>query len=405
MQLSYLFSILIWNSDVAVTPDKKLAEIVLRREADNGNSEFGQQQDISAECMDNIFELLEIGLKTDGENGKELLKRLFYGKTKQRIEKLGDEIVRFKEEEFNHLIVGISEDLYSGLDEFFESSKVDFEQTQAQRSLTLIEPLPKILTIQIQRVKYSREEQRVYKSHDFVSFDKTLYIDRYMDTQEEAVILKRQIKNEIKMKMDRLSKEIVEFGDVDPNGNLAEMIVALELVAAQQDSPDRTETMQVLSAGIESLKTIILEKTLELQYLKNKLTLLYEDMKSIPYNLHAVFFHQGEAEFGHYWSCMWDEEGKRWLKYNDSAITEVQEKEIFEDTTGKMHSVYCLMYCEQKTQHEVLNTFARDEIVRQWYENEMPWVKSKAEVKLSSDDVSGISLEGNLVTVEMEVED
>jgi ubiquitin carboxyl-terminal hydrolase 25/28 len=76
------------------------------------------------------------------------------------------------------------------------------------------------------------------------------------------------------------------------------------------------------------------------------------------------FIHeQGEASFGHYYSYMHDEQGKRWIKYNDSSIQHVSETEIFEDTTGKEANAYCLAYVK-KSSRSLVHCFARNSETR-----------------------------------------
>lgn len=78
---------------------------------------------------------------------------------------------------------------------------------------------------------------------------------------------------------------------------------------------------------------------------EKELANIYADMdQSDEYRVHAVFVHQGDAAFGHYWAYMYDLEEKRWLKYNDSIVSEVSEDEVFADTTGSSSNAYALIY-------------------------------------------------------------
>jgi hypothetical protein len=56
-----LFMQLIWSDSISVTPEKKLAEIILSNS--NGDAfQFGEQQDLH-ECMDNVLDMFEVALK------------------------------------------------------------------------------------------------------------------------------------------------------------------------------------------------------------------------------------------------------------------------------------------------------------------------------------------------------
>ncbi|NXN96668.1 UBP28 hydrolase, partial [Rhinopomastus cyanomelas] len=69
-------------------------------------------------------------------------------------------------------------------------------------------------------------------------------------------------------------------------------------------------------------------------------------LQQVPYRLHAVLVHQGQANAGHYWAFVYDAPRKRWLKYNDISVTESSWEELERDSFGglKNASAYCLMY-------------------------------------------------------------
>ena len=56
----------------------------------------------------------------------------------------------------------------------------------------------------------------------------------------------------------------------------------------------------------------------------------FDDFRSLPYRLAAVFIHRGTATFGHYWIYIFDFHRQIWRKYNDGYVTEVQDlSEVF----------------------------------------------------------------------------
>ena len=124
---------------------------------------FGRQQDVT-ECIGNVMFQIEAAIKPDGydENQEQidLVKRYFYGKTKQTLTFPNSSEVRTKEELFSHLLVNVAEsdrDLYSALDNSFDIEKVDLEGQEAKRFLS-ISQLPPVLQIQVQRVQFDREK-------------------------------------------------------------------------------------------------------------------------------------------------------------------------------------------------------------------------------------------------------
>ncbi|NXH46705.1 UBP28 hydrolase, partial [Dicaeum eximium] len=69
-------------------------------------------------------------------------------------------------------------------------------------------------------------------------------------------------------------------------------------------------------------------------------------LQQVPYRLHAVLVHEGQANAGHYWAFIYDQARKRWLKYNDISVTESSWEELERESFGGLRnaSAYCLMY-------------------------------------------------------------
>lgn len=52
------------------------------------------------------------------------------------------------------------------------------------------------------------------------------------------------------------------------------------------------------------------------------------------HTLHAIGIHEGDAYSGHYFSYIKDHKNKKWRKFNDSFVSEVDESEVFESSNG-----------------------------------------------------------------------
>uniref|UniRef100_A0A8B9FCA0 ubiquitinyl hydrolase 1 n=1 Tax=Amazona collaria TaxID=241587 RepID=A0A8B9FCA0_9PSIT len=78
-------------------------------------------------------------------------------------------------------------------------------------------------------------------------------------------------------------------------------------------------------------------------------------LQQVPYRLHAVLVHEGQANAGHYWAFIYDQSRKSWLKYNDISVTESSWEELERDSFGGLSnaSAYCLMYINDKMSHSV----------------------------------------------------
>uniref|UniRef100_A0A3Q3AL17 Ubiquitin specific peptidase 25 n=1 Tax=Kryptolebias marmoratus TaxID=37003 RepID=A0A3Q3AL17_KRYMA len=80
--------------------------------------------------------------------------------------------------------------------------------------------------------------------------------------------------------------------------------------------------------------------------------LMYSDksMMQVPYRLHAVLVHEGQANAGHYWAYIYDPHQCCWMKYNDISVTKSSWEELVRDSFGgyRNASAYCLMYINDK---------------------------------------------------------
>ncbi|XP_065426720.1 ubiquitin carboxyl-terminal hydrolase 28 isoform X8 [Chrysemys picta bellii] len=83
-------------------------------------------------------------------------------------------------------------------------------------------------------------------------------------------------------------------------------------------------------------------------------------LRQVPYRLHAVLVHEGQANAGHYWAYIYDQPRKSWLKYNDISVTESSWEELERDSYGGLRnaSAYCLMYINDKLSHFVADAAA-----------------------------------------------
>ncbi|KAM9031883.1 ubiquitin carboxyl-terminal hydrolase 28 isoform X2 [Sarcophilus harrisii] len=82
---------------------------------------------------------------------------------------------------------------------------------------------------------------------------------------------------------------------------------------------------------------------------------MYSDplLHQVPYRLHAVLVHEGQANAGHYWAYIYNRPRNIWLKYNDISVTESSWEELERDSYGGLRNVsaYCLMYINDKLPH------------------------------------------------------
>ncbi|GCB65084.1 ubiquitin carboxyl-terminal hydrolase 25 isoform X4 [Scyliorhinus torazame] len=98
--------------------------------------------------------------------------------------------------------------------------------------------------------------------------------------------------------------------------------------------------------------------------LHRTIDLMYTDktMMQVPYRLHAVLVHEGQANAGHYWAYIHDHHHDRWMKYNDIAVTKSSWEELERDSFGgyRNASAYCLMYINDTERYLIEEEFDKE---------------------------------------------
>ncbi|XP_069745151.1 ubiquitin carboxyl-terminal hydrolase 25 isoform X5 [Narcine bancroftii] len=98
--------------------------------------------------------------------------------------------------------------------------------------------------------------------------------------------------------------------------------------------------------------------------LHRTIELMYTDktMMQVPYRLHAVLVHEGQANAGHYWAYIHDHRHEKWMKYNDVAVTRSSWEELERDSFGgyRNASAYCLMYINDTDRYLIEEEFDKE---------------------------------------------
>ncbi|XP_075630514.1 ubiquitin carboxyl-terminal hydrolase 28 isoform X7 [Balearica regulorum gibbericeps] len=137
---------------------------------------------------------------------------------------------------------------------------------------------------------------------------------------------------------------------LQPSGSPAE--------ASERPAPRvvSTEELNLVRACLQRWRNEIEQDVQDLKESITRISLSIEQMycdpllQQVPYRLHAVLVHEGQANAGHYWAYIYDQPRKSWLKYNDISVTESSWEELERDSFGglKNASAYCLMYISDK---------------------------------------------------------
>ncbi|KAK7040147.1 ubiquitin-specific protease ubp2 [Paramarasmius palmivorus] len=238
------------------------------------------------------------------EDTNSIVKRLFYGKIRQRFVETvkGQPTIHAKEDLFSHLHVNVAEDgfdIYDGLGRFFDDT-IEYEGQRVPIEVSLLK-LPPLLQIQLQRVQFNRETAQPWKSQAYVKFEETIYMDRFMDTADPA-----------KRKQSKALQE--------------ELHASRERVRLLVQGKDRITQQK---AALEDI---------------------WKDDKGVPYELTSVFIHRGTSpSFGHYffYSRNLPSNPDEWFKYNDSDVSKISKEEVLQDTTGSTANPYLLVFARK----------------------------------------------------------
>ncbi|KZT22681.1 cysteine proteinase [Neolentinus lepideus HHB14362 ss-1] len=346
-------------------PRKSTAKI-----ADSGMM-FGRQHDVS-ECMDNcMFQIETALLKFDELTGSEddktsVVKRLFYGKIRQRLTASEDDrrpkaSVHEKEDLFSHLPVNVSDegyDIYDGLSGYFDDI-VEFDGKKARMEVSLVD-LPPLLQIQLQRVQFNRETLQPYKSQAYVKFGETVYMDRFMDSADPQ---KKARSKAIQFELDACRDQIHRLtqGKHVPYGaRLAETHEFLTEHPTYLPEGGDDELLSNLKRDEEQLQVQIDELRARAGELKGALEAVWAGDREAAYELTSVFIHRGTSpSWGHYffYSRYLPDRPDEWFKYNDSSVSAVGKEEVLRDTTGDTANPYLLVFMRKDA--EVVHTVKR----------------------------------------------
>lgn len=329
--------------------------------------EIGSQQDVT-ECISNVLIQMESAMKPESldDNNEQLdmVKKLFYGKTKQRLvpvdsktkEELADKNVRTKVESFLNLIVNIGDhpkDIYDALDTFFTEDLLELEDGEVKRSLTIME-LPNILQIQIQRVQFDRERLIPVKALDPIPFEEKLYMDRYLETEDEVLIQKRVEIFHWKRRVQELTEKRKEILMANEQGmTIRDVLMSTRNYLTSDaikklDLPIDMNTLEVLDLEIDRLDNALLGINNELEMLQNNISQQFTGFNKIGYSIFAIFIHRGQASYGHYFIYIRDPKSNVYRKYNDEIVSEVSMEEVFNFSEGNTATPYYLTFIKDE---------------------------------------------------------
>ncbi|KAG8518502.1 Ubiquitin carboxyl-terminal hydrolase 25 [Galemys pyrenaicus] len=415
-ELRYLFALLVGTKRKYVDPSRAV-EIL----KDAFKSNDSQQQDVS-EFTHKLLDWLEDAFQmkaeeeTDEEKPKNPMVELFYGRF------LAVGVLEGKKFENTEMFgqYPLQVNGFKDLHECLEAAMIEgeIESLHSENSGKSgqehwFTELPPVLTFELSRFEFNQALGRPEKIHNKLEFPQVLYLDRYLSYGSGP---KRfPLVDVLQYALEFASSKPVCTSPVDdidasspPSGSIPSQTSpstteqqgtpSSELPSTSPTSitaissrsvihkpftqsripPDlpmhpaprhiTEEELSVLESCLHRWRTEIENDTRDLQEsisrIHRTIDLMYSDksMIQVPYRLHAVLVHEGQANAGHYWAYIFDHHENRWMKYNDIAVTKSSWEELVRDSFGgyRNASAYCLMYINDKAQFLIQEEFNKE---------------------------------------------
>lgn len=217
-------------------------------------------------------------------------------------------------------------------------------------------------------MQFDRATANVYKSNAFIQFDKVIYLDRYSDANFEELKEKRSEVASWRSELNKWKKQVTKYTKSKKVGlpipdlldETRKLLDDFKLeTSSSEDQIKFEECMRLLEKEAQEKRLIIQSGTENIKILRSKIKDQYSDYLKLAYKLHAVFMHQGQANYGHYWIYILDHDEQQWWKYNDSIVSKVNESEIYRDTTGDTANPYFLVYVDANKANDFVETIVK----------------------------------------------
>jgi ubiquitin carboxyl-terminal hydrolase 25/28 len=240
--------------------------------------------------------------------------------------------------------------------------------------------------------------QLPWKNKNPVIFEPTIYLDRYMDSDDPSLMSKRREAWQLKRELKKLQARQEALKATEIKLSLPEALVAVKGFVEELEE-NEVEGVPVDRGLTATLEHRLREVTAELEditekigRLKQRLSEQFADLQQYKYDLQTVFIHRGESSGGHYWIYIYDFKSDIWREYNDEHVTEVKDRSrIFDNASQSGGTPYYLAYVRSADKDDLVDAVCRD--VKE--EPEMEMVETTAPVVDLMDQDEGITVDDN----------
>ncbi|KAJ6244259.1 ubiquitin carboxyl-terminal hydrolase 28 [Anaeramoeba flamelloides] len=229
----------------------------------------------------------------------------------------------------------------------FDGSKEMVDAIQQYR----IERIPPILVFMLGRVVYDKTNFKAQKINKKFTFDKEIYMDKYLVKNVDLLKKKKQIESDLNKKLAQFQNELDDLQNWNKTNNSITRYIDVAINYLSENSQSENEIQQLLTQEKESLNQQINNLKSKIHKIKFQIEHLYDDLKQVKYRIHSIIIHFGDPNRGHYYSYTFDEKNQRWLNFNDRKVTEIDEEIVFKKSYGDSKesvNAYCLIYVDSK---------------------------------------------------------
>lgn len=333
---------------------------------------FGSQQDVT-EVIGNVVWRMQCAIKASSiedstEEQIDNIRDTFFGANAVYTQK--SRALERKVEPWANLIVFPpqtgSRDIYEALDVVFDEQIVDIANTVTPQYAS-INKLPPILQIQIQRTAFDPVRQLPWKNRNPVIFEPTIYLDRYMDSDDPTLMSLRREAWKWKSQLRGLEARQARLKATSIKASLPDALNAAkafvdELQEHKIDGVDiDPDLAEAIADRLDEVTVELNDIGEQITELKDKLSGQFEGMEKYKYDLQTVFIHRGESGGGHYWIYIYDFKNDVWREYNDEHVTDVKDRaRIFDHASQSSGTPYYLAYVRSADKDDLVDAVCRE---------------------------------------------
>lgn len=340
--------------------------------SNNDMLSFGAQQDVT-EVIGNVVWRLSCAIKPtsiDEDTGEQMdiIRDTFFGANAVYTQKAHKP--ERKVESWAQLIVfphtSSSRDIYEALDVVFDEQKVDVENAMTPQYASITK-LPPILQIHIQRTDFDPINKVGFKNRNPVTLPETIYMDRYMDSDDPNLLRRRREAWKWRAQLRALEARQSALKDTAVKLTVPDALIDVKnFVTSLQDA--EVPGLEIDDSLPDLLEQRISEVAIELDQLTDRITTIkrklaeqFTDLTRYEYKLQTVFIHRGESGGGHYWIYLYDFENDIWREYNDDHVSIIKDRNrIFNPDAGQGGTPYYLAYVRSADKQDLVDAVVRD---------------------------------------------